>query len=69
MIATATFPNPISTPTLSVEEAAQLLGIGRSAAYDAVGRGEIPVLRVGRRLLVPTGALASKLSIEFPPAA
>ena len=38
--------------TLTVDEAAALLGIGRSTAYDAVNRGELPCVRVGRRLLV-----------------
>ena len=43
--------------TLRVEEAAALLGIGRSAAYDAIHRGEIPVLKIGRKFLVPKKAL------------
>ncbi len=47
--------------TLDVEEAAQVLGLGRSAAYAAVRRGEIPSIRIGKRLLVPTDALESLL--------
>jgi excisionase family DNA binding protein len=43
--------------TLTVEEAADVLGIGRTLAYEAVRRGEIPTVRLGRRLLVPRGAL------------
>ena len=39
--------------TISVEDAARLLGISRGLAYEAVRRGEIPVIRLGRRLLVP----------------
>ena len=39
--------------TYSVEEAGKLLGVGRNAAYDAAKRGQIPVIRIGRRLLVP----------------
>ena len=38
-------------------DAGQLLGLGRNATYDAVARGEIPVLRFGRRILVPKKAL------------
>lgn len=49
--------------TLTVPEAALLLGIGRDAAYRAVGRGEIPSLRVGRRILVPRAALERLLDI------
>jgi len=41
----------------TVEVAAQLLGISRSFAYEAVQRGEIPSMRIGRRILVPKAAL------------
>ena len=37
----------------TIEEAARLLGIGRSSAYAAARRGEIPTVRLGRRLVVP----------------
>jgi excisionase family DNA binding protein len=40
-----------------VEEAAAILGIGRSAAYQAVASGELPALRIGRRIVVPAAAL------------
>lgn len=39
--------------TISVEDAARLLGISRGLAYEAARRGELPVIRLGRRLLVP----------------
>ena len=42
---------------VSVIEAGRILGLGRQGAYNAVARGEIPVLRFGRRLLVPVPAL------------
>lgn len=48
--------------TLTVDEAAQLLGVGRSTAYEAVRRGEIPVVRIGKRLLVPMAALEKMLA-------
>ena len=48
--------------TLSVEEAAEALGIGRTLAYEAVRRGEIPTVRIGRRLLVPRTALDQLLA-------
>lgn len=47
--------------TISVPEAADLLGIGRSAAYDAVRRGDVPSVRVGRRVLVPVAPLLDLL--------
>lgn len=50
-------------PTLSVREAADLLGIGLRQAYEAVHRGEIPAIRVGRRLIVPTSRLLELLGL------
>ncbi len=43
--------------TVTVEEAAQVLGISRSTAYECVRRGELRALRLGRRLVVPRAAL------------
>jgi excisionase family DNA binding protein len=43
--------------TVTVEEAGTLLGISRTLAYDLVRRGEIPSLRLGRRVVVPVHAL------------
>ena len=47
--------------TCTVEEAARVLGIGRSAAYAAARARELPTLRVGRRLVVPVPALVALL--------
>ena len=47
--------------TVSVEEAGKLLGIGRSSAYGAIRRGELPFLKIGRRILVPRSALFRKI--------
>jgi excisionase family DNA binding protein len=43
--------------TLSVTEAAELLGISRALAYELVARGELPSLQFGRRLVVPWRAI------------
>ena len=43
--------------TLTVEQTAQLLGVGRTAAYEAARRGEFPTRRLGRRLVAPVPAL------------
>jgi excisionase family DNA binding protein len=43
--------------TLTIEETGKQLGIGRNAAYSAVKKGEIPSIKIGRRLLVPRVAL------------
>jgi excisionase family DNA binding protein len=47
--------------TITVEQAARLLGVGRTAAYEAARRGELPTRRLGRRLLVPVPALLAWL--------
>lgn len=46
----------VERQTLTVDEAAKALGIGRGQAYEAVRRGEIPALRLGKRLVVPRQA-------------
>jgi excisionase family DNA binding protein len=48
--------------TLTVDETAKILGIGRNSAYEAVARGEIPVIKIGKRLLVPKAALEKLLN-------
>lgn len=51
--------------TLTVEECAKVLGIGRQLAYDKVKTGEIPALKIGRRLLVPRAALERLLNLTI----
>jgi excisionase family DNA binding protein len=42
---------------LSIEQAAQALGIGRTALYSEIGAGRIRSVKVGRRRLVPSSAI------------
>ena len=49
---------------LTVGEAAQLLRLSRNTAYEAVSRGEIPSIRVGRRILIPRVALQRLLAVS-----
>lgn len=49
--------------TISVEHAGSILGVSRRSAYRAVARGQIPAIRVGRRLLVPTAELLGLLGL------
>jgi excisionase family DNA binding protein len=48
--------------TLSIREAAKVLGVGVNQAYQAAHRGEIPTIKIGKRLLVPVAALEWKLA-------
>lgn len=54
--------------TLTVTEAAELLGVGRNLAYEIASRdGElagVPVIRVGRRLLIPQARLLAVLGLD-----
>lgn len=55
--------------TLTVGEAAAVLGISRSSAYEAVRVGQIPALNFGKRLVVPLAALeaitGAKLEVQL----
>jgi excisionase family DNA binding protein len=42
-----------ASATMSVDAAARYLGISRSHAYDLVRAGEIPHLKLGRRIVIP----------------
>ena len=55
-------PNDLPA-TISVEAAAAMLGIGRRSAYRAAAAGQLPTIRMGRRLLVPTQRLLDLLGI------
>ena len=50
-----------SRPSLSVEEAGRVLGLGRVSAYRAVRDGSIPSLRINNRICVPTPRLLALL--------
>lgn len=53
--------------TCSVPEAALLLGVSRGVGYEAARSGDLPTIRLGRRLLVPRAALDRMLGIENDP--
>lgn len=55
-----------SAEVMSVDEIAQLLGVGRDTVYDAAGRGEIPHRRLGRRLIFSRVAVLEWLHEKKP---
>jgi excisionase family DNA binding protein len=57
MTATLTLAEGPEPATMSIPTAARLLGISRSAGYRGANRGQIPTIRIGGRLLVPTAKL------------
>jgi excisionase family DNA binding protein len=56
-------PDPVVEPTLIPNRAAAILGVSRTAVYDAISRGEVPSLRVGRSIRIPTRRF---LQVYFP---
>ena len=57
-------PDPALVPTVSIEEAGRWFGLGRSAAYSAAARGELPVLRFnGHSLRVPVAPVRVMLGL------
>ena len=58
---------------LTVPQAAEHLGLGRTAGYDLAhqyettnGREGIPVIRIGGRLRVPPREFAEKFGLDYP---
>jgi excisionase family DNA binding protein len=47
--------------TLTVPEAARLLGVSRNTAYEAVRNGNIPAIFIGRRILVSRARLVQMI--------
>jgi excisionase family DNA binding protein len=54
------------TVVFTVEEVAEVLRLSRNSAYRGIERGEIPSIKVGRRLLVPRPALERLLGLDLP---
>jgi excisionase family DNA binding protein len=50
-------PRTVEPITFTIEETAVLLGVGKTLAYELANRGELPAVRLGRRLVVPRRAL------------
>ncbi len=49
--------------TLTIPQAGKkFYGTGRSASYEAARRGQIPTIRIGRKLLVPVAAVERQLA-------
>jgi len=58
---------PALPKTLTIEECASVLRLSRGSAYEAARTGQIPVIRIGRRLLVPRAKLLRMLGEDGTP--
>ncbi len=56
--------DPITKPTLSVDEFAIVAGISRSSAFAAVHAGTVPSMRFGKRIRIPTAAVRRMLELD-----
>jgi excisionase family DNA binding protein len=54
---------------LTAREAAAILRVGRNQLYQAVTRGELGAIRIGRSIRIPKQALATLLASASPPPA
>jgi excisionase family DNA binding protein len=53
--------NNTNSLVLSVDEARELLGLSRGLMYEAIRSGQIPSIRIGRRILIPKVSLQQLL--------
>ena len=53
---------PLPRLLVSVNEAARVLGISRSYAYELVNAGILVPVRLGRRVLIPVAAIEELVS-------
>ncbi len=65
-----TLPDPSAEPTISVDRASRVLGLSDRATYAACERGDIPSIRVGRSVRIPTAQFLRKFGLtdEIPAA-
>jgi excisionase family DNA binding protein len=59
-------PSPEEQPTLSVCEWADIVEVGLSTAYASIAAGEVPVIRIGKRIRIPTAAVRRMLLLDEP---
>ena len=52
--------------TLSPKEVATALGVSNNTVYEAIRQGQIPVVKWGRKILIPKVALAKMLAEAKP---
>ena len=59
--------NTPETLTLTVLQTAKLLRLSKNGVYEAVARGQVPSIRIGRRVLIPRLALERMLEAAGTP--
>jgi excisionase family DNA binding protein len=59
-VAAQVIPDPALEPTINAARAAVLLGVSARAVYQAIERDEVPAIRVGRAVRIPTARFLTK---------
>lgn len=57
----------MTLPMVDLVDTSMVLGVGRSCAYAAAEKGDIPSVRIGNKLRVPTSALREMLKLPQAP--
>jgi excisionase family DNA binding protein len=63
-VTTSLVPSASGKPTMQVDDVAKALGISRASAYEGVKTGDIPSIKIGRRVVVPTAAVRRMLQLD-----
>lgn len=53
----------LKRPTISPEEALEIVPVSRATMYAALKEGEIESFRIGKRIVIPTAPLRRKLGL------
>lgn len=60
-----TLDEALSRPTLSVPEAGAIFfGLSRNGSYAAAARGDLPTIRIGRKIVVPVATVAERCGLH-----
>lgn len=62
-----TLDEAMRRPTISVVDAGEVFfGLSRTGSYEAARRGDIPTIRIGRKIVVPVAPLAERVGLRTP---
>lgn len=61
--------DPNERPAITADQFIEITGIARGSVYRGIKRGEIPSVRIGRRLLIPTAAVRKMFMLDKEPGA
>jgi excisionase family DNA binding protein len=54
----------LEKPTCTVEEFSRIFGLSKNPAYEAIRRGDVPSIRLGGSIRIPTAHIRAKLGLE-----